>query len=1179
MEQTTRLCVRFLGSPDVSLGASIRFSYAKVLALLAFLVCEEGRQRRERLTYLLWPNHAEDTARANLRNALHALKKILGAHRVCGDRQYVWLSPDEGDYIDIALLRQAVTHSSLAATHQAAAMDLMLGYSGEFMANFTLPDAPDYMQWQDTQRLISHKHLLSLSEHLLCLPAVVSNKAQQIALMQKQTLIDPWNELFHLRLMQLLVDDGRTATALAHFDYVHGLFQRELDTQPSPEVQALVGRLRASTDLPSTAAPKGSPTQHEANPKTRLVTLLYVEIRCLAGDDAQKFQFLQQAREFVACETRRQGAHTCVTPDGSLMAYFGYPEYIPDAIQRAMRSADSIRKQAQALNVLLRLSLNHGPMMFSRNPHSPDALGLISNTTLRLVTCGRSGDILATASFVKKAPTLPELIPLQLPAEVSLDEQMQAYRLASMPKLTQRAASILIGRQQERARLKRLASRTQPSGLGAALLIGDAGCGKTRLVQWLMQSRDHSVPTLVFQCRQTCSETPYAPISAFIKEQCGIGTDDDLNTRTQKLSNWVGTAQLVLALPHRLMLGWLAGVPLPYESSLASPGARRNGLHDALHTMLGQLTQSQAVLVVVEDIHWADSSTTKVLEELVDSRQDGFLLLTARNPLDPNWLPQVPRIELGPLPPEQSRALIEALCCQTLGENEISKIIDSAQGNPLHIESFTLAQSAATANDTSLPSMEDYALRPVAQDGLLRSIALTASALGDEFSAVTLRSLFAGESDDRFYLALRALQQHGLIRPGLGNQYCFHHTVVRDILYANASRSELRHIHSAIQKNAQASALSMAHPPHWLARHASLAGDLPAAIGLLEEAAKLDLDLAAYAEAISHLQDACKLLERLPASTANDTRMLRLLLTEGNATVAIKGYGAAETRSVFGQVLARSKPQENAQEVFLALYGLWLGASSNGGYRHALRYVDKLQQHAHSAAPLYRLQTAYAYGNTHLWLGELTTARRYLEDAVTLYDTHLPAEMLQLFHEDTGVTSLALLAWVAWLQGDMSAAEQAQARALALARQLSHPYTLCFALACWLRLAVMKGEAELVHLHIGELLALAEKHAFTLWQAIAQVMQGWAICARPAQEAQVQGAIETMQRGLATTCAALPALEVTPLSIYADALFRLGRNQDCADLLDCALQRCLHWDDHYMEPELLRLRSRCESPV
>lgn len=1154
------------------MGNAVRFPYSKVFALLAYLLLEPGKQRRELLTDLLWPQPDEDTARANLRNAVHALKRLLGPERIESDREHICFKRLASDNIDTDILKLVVsgkTHLDTAET----VFGLLVGYEGELMPGFCLPDAPAYMEWLDIRRLACHRQLLALSEDFFQYFAENGNRTRQVALAQTQTLIDPWNESFHLRLIQLLAEDGRTATALAHYDYMRGIFRKELDIAPGHEVRKLISDLKASSSLDALKAEPDAALGRLtiSTTSTRPVALLYVEIRCLAPSDEDKFLFLQQARQRVADEVKRQGAHACITPDGSILAYFGYPDGLPNASQRALRTACNIRQRGDFADILLRFSLHYGPMLLCMELTCPDALGMMSDIVMKLAAGGRPGDILATAAFVNRISVL-DLAPLERPPAFYLHEGMAAYRIVNVPGSPATREPPLIGREQERLALQKHWAVARRGGFSALVVCGPPGCGKSRLARWMIGTMADPGQVIFLQCQQTASEVPFSAIAEAVRVKCGIHPGDDPQIRLLKLERLVNRRYPGLSLEYREMLGWLAGLPLKDEE--ITPSARRKRLHDTLLCMLAHLSGNGPVLIVVEDLHWADPSTLQFIEELLagSSPYPCLLLVTARPPKGDIWQPSLPRITPAPFTPEQSRNLVQSLLDTATDAPWIADIVASAQGNPLFIESLTYAHATAKHPAMHIPSLEESILAPIAHDGLLRSVALGAAALGEIFRIEMLRALFPEESNDRFYAALRALRQHGLFEEALGGEGRFHHALIRDTLYECATPNERRQMHRRIQTTTIALEPGLAErQPHWLAHHASQAGDLPTAVELFEQAACLDLTLAAHAEAVGHFQAARLHLERLPASRESDRRILRLLLGEGNAIVALRGYGAFETRAVFSQVLERGNPQEEPEEVFLALYGLWLGGSSHGGYRQALRYADKLQRMAEmTCSPLQRLQTAYAFGNTYLWLGELASSRQYLEEAIALYEACRPTNLFENFHEDTGVISLALLAWVAWLEGDTQAAEKAGSASLALARRLAHPYSLSFALACAARLAVIQGDIEVVAEHTSELLALADRHAFALWQGVGSVTQGWVQCAR----GQIEG-LACMDQGLAFISQALPALEATFLSMYADALFRLDRVTECADLVGYTMERCTFWQDHYMEAELLRLRSVC----
>jgi len=1153
--------VRLLRKTEIRLGEPLKFPYAKVLALLAYLLLETGRQNRALLTTLLWPEQDLNTARTNLRNAVHALRRLIGRARIGGDRHHVWFTATPGDCLDTDLLRQEQPHGD----GEQALCELVGGYSGELMAGFALPDVPEFMEWLDLKRLSSHRQVLAISERLF--QQCNGDSARRLALAQAQTTIDPWNEGFHLRFMQLLAEQGQATTALAHFDYLRGLFRQELDTLPCPEVRALASRLgSAITAVPARIAAPAFP----APTKTRPIALLYAEIRCLGAAGSEKLAALRQARRIAAETARRQGAHVCPTPDGSVLAFFGYPDGLPNACQRALRAACNLREHSAPADIQFRYALHQGAMLLDPDPNCPDALGTQSDIVVKLAAGARAGDILATNDFVRRINAL-DLAPLERSPEFYLHDGIEAWRIVNPLSGPVRREPPLIGCEHQRGELRRLWRAAQRGRLRAALLSGPPGCGKSRLARWLLGSLADPTQGVVLECQQNQSEAPFAPIAEAIKRKSGIHPGDDDEARRLKLRRWLDKRHPHLDEERRRMIAWLVGLPL--ESGELSPSSRRKCLRDALLAMLAHVAGQGPILVVIEDLHWADPSTLQLVEDLLTGGADlpCFLLLTARPPLADTWQPHLPRIVPEPLSPEQSRALVHACLPTPPQEQVMARIVADAGGNPLYLEALAQASVVGWPLDAPPSGLEDSLLLSISRNTQLRRIAQGAAALGEEFDLGLLRDLFPELSDDAFHAGLRGLERHGLMQRSSGSLGRFHHALIRDALYHSQTSDERRQTHRRIHATAAALLPDLAQrQPHWLAHHAARGGNLAGAIDLLERAAYNDLALAAHHEALRHFRSARELLERLPSSREHDRRVLRLLLAEGNATVALRGYGAAETRLVFSQVLERGDARDDEEEVFLALYGLWLGGSSNGGYQEALRYVDKLQRITETTrSPLHRLQTAYAYGNTHLWLGELAEARRHLEAAVAIYDAERPQELLDQFHEDTGVTSLSLLAWTRWLQGD-GAAAAAQARAIDLAERLGHPYSLAFAFACAGRLAVLRGEVEAVRRFADSLVALADRHDFTVWQGVAAVMQAWVRCT-----AGDASGIPLALRSLELIAQALPSLEVTILSMYVDGLYRLGELNACAERLDTALARCAYWHDHYVEAELLRLRALC----
>lgn len=1175
------LRIRLLDRVEVWQDGTVIFPYVKVQALLLYILLEPGRHPREKLAELLWPLPGLDAAKTNLRNAVHALRRLLGTLRIGSDRTHVWFNPAAHDGVDLARLERAAKPSSTSEEPLDALLELVNRYSGELMPGLGLPDAEGYMEWLDMRRLACHRQMLILIEQLFQRLDADVDGIRQVELARAQTRIDPWNEAFHLRLIQLLVQTGRQSMALAHYSYVRELFQRELDIAPGPALQALVDRIRpsAAPTFRSTEALVQAPPCSE---KIRPIALLYIEIRCLPPHDSGALSALRRARRQVGEVVGQFGALALNTPDGSVLAYFGYPEGLPNPCQRALRAALHLRERAQLPEVLLRQTLHQGPMLLNVDPRCPDALGLLSAIAIKLADSVRSGEILVTAPFARRLNLL-DLKQLDPAPAFHLCHGIEAYRLDAAVVPSRRKAPLL-GQERQRTALRNLWRGVRRGKLRAAVVGGPPGCGKSRLVESMVEGLADPNQAIVIECRQTFQDAPYAPLIEAIKRRCGIQGGDATPIRARKLARWLARSHPHLTGEPRRMIERLAGMPVQEDG--LSPTARRRLVRDAVLAMLAHLCGNGVLLVVVEDLHWADPSTLELIEVCLAgaAHLPWMLLVTARMPMADEWQPHLTRINPDPLTSEESRRLVHALSAEPLATENVARIVVEAAGNPLFIEALTQAHAGAQPADTIQHGqpygLAESLLETLTHHGLPRRIGQGAAALGETFEIGLLRALFDEVDDDRFHGALQILERHGLLQRPEPRQARFHHALIRDALYDSLSSDERRRLHGRIHGLMSARLTdAVERPLDWLARHAALAGDLLGAAKLYERAAQHVLGLAAHTEAVRHFQAARALVDRLPASLENDRHVMRLLLAEGNATVALRGYGAEQTRALFSQVLARSgdghAARHDEEERFLAHYGLWLGGSSHCGYREALRYVERLRHIAETTQnPVHQLQTAYAFGNTYLWLGELASARLHLEHAVALYERHSPANLLASYSEDTGVISLSLLSWVVWLQGDVDAAGRIRRRSLALAQRLEHPYSRCFALACAGRLGVIEGDIAYVREQVEVLLELASRHDFAIWLAVGAMLQAWVTCA----EGDPAG-IAMAEQSLALISSALPALEVTHMSMYVDALFRMGELKACAERLDATLARCAYWQDRYMEAELLRLRAVCAPAV
>jgi DNA-binding SARP family transcriptional activator len=260
------LILRLLGRQEVSCGRQLlRFRSRKELALVFYLATEGGLHPREKLAALLWPEAGEDQSRASLRNALYGLRKTLKGGtgqeylRAGHDSAAVGLDLGSGVELDLRLLDAAFAHPLAGAREgeirlvreelrAAAAV-----YRGEFLAGFSLDDAPDFEYWVSLERERWLRRSEAVFDRLSGLELGSGEVGAAVATAERWTHHAPASEAAYRRLMEAYFAAGNGAAALRAFEACRRVLQEGLGVEPSAETGALAARIRAEAFSGSTA--------------------------------------------------------------------------------------------------------------------------------------------------------------------------------------------------------------------------------------------------------------------------------------------------------------------------------------------------------------------------------------------------------------------------------------------------------------------------------------------------------------------------------------------------------------------------------------------------------------------------------------------------------------------------------------------------------------------------------------------------------------------------------------------------------------------------------------------------------------------------------------------------------------------------------------------------------------
>lgn len=445
-----------------------------------------------------------------------------------------------------------------------------------------------------------------------------------------------------------------------------------------------------------------------------------------------------------------------------------------------------------------------------------------------------------------------------------------------------------------------------------ALVAGEAGVGKSRLAQEIARiARDGGVRVLLGGCVELGGEgLPLAPLMDMLR---GVAR----SSTAEELDQCLGSARRALA---RL---------LPELDPGAGGGDAQEGSPtQLLEHVLGLITRlatERPLLIVVEDLHWADQSTLDLLAFLVQTlRELGVLLvltyrsdeLHRRHPLRPlvtTWerVRSVERLELERFTRDEVAEQLRAIRDTTPSAGFMDVVFERSQGNAFLVEEILAATDGGADPHDLPPSLRDVLLaRTETVSDAAQRILRTAATAGPSVEE-RLLEVVAGVEESQLYPALReAVEHHLLVVDDSGHGYAFRHALTRDALYDDMLPGERVRLHTAYGTALSSDptllgedgnvAATLAH--HWYA-----ALDLPRALTASLQAGRWAAAAFAPAEALRHLERALQIWARVPDAverTGVDWIALNILAADA-------AFGAGEPSrglSMLDQVLAQAGP-------------------------------------------------------------------------------------------------------------------------------------------------------------------------------------------------------------------------------------------------------------------------------
>ncbi len=434
----------------------------------------------------------------------------------------------------------------------------------------------------------------------------------------------------------------------------------------------------------------------------------------------------------------------------------------------------------------------------------------------------------------------------------------------------------LVGRDDELGRARRALglADADPSG-GLLLLAGDAGIGKTALVGAVLEGVRATQRALVLTGHCVGEAGADLPFLPFVEMFARLdGSDTEM------------VEELLRVHPHLVRL-----LPRRAEDATApGPGGEheRGRLLEAVHGALEWLARDRPVLVVVEDLHWADESSRDLLTLLFTRGFTGPVSVLAtyrsddlhrRHPLRSSlslWsrLTGLSRIDLEPLEDHEVADLVRALA--DLPQARVDEVVERAEGNAFFAEE--LASAAAQGVTTELADLSRLLLARVEPlDEETQEIVRVAAVVGRRVPQALLERVVGSPPHDLERLLRHAVEHH-VLEPLGADGYMFRHALLAEAVYDDLLPSQRLRIHRACSR-ALRDDPSVGTPAD-LARHALAAGEHEVAVGACLDAGRTALRVGGVAEALAHFE------RGLGLAPAEDARARDLLLGAVDAALA-----------------------------------------------------------------------------------------------------------------------------------------------------------------------------------------------------------------------------------------------------------------------------------------------------
>lgn len=729
----------------------------------------------------------------------------------------------------------------------------------------------------------------------------------------------------------------------------------------------------------------------------------------------------------------------------AVLAFFGAPSAHEDDPERAVRAGleivDGIQiyrqklKQERGLDFDVRVGINTGLVVVgsvgTQQRWEYTAMGDAINLAARMEQTARPGTVQISEFTYRLIASLVEVEPLGAIEVKGKEARVNAYRVLGFrtgnePIYLAEAQQPLVGRVPEMAALRDAVFRVT-SGQGQIVsLVGEAGLGKTRLIEALQHETarhagtEPDVSWMHIRSAAYASSRPYEQFRQHVQAESGIKETDSAAQVEHKLTHFLRYYDPELRSRAVRIYSLLFGGDDPDSGNTVLQGESfKRELFEIVYRLLEIRFKNQPSVIVFDDLQWVDAGSAELIVHLFQLvKETPVLFLCASRPEEQspavyvleharsNYSTAYKEINLAPLGETEGGELIDSLLHSrfpgaSLSQELRAQILQKAEGNPLYIREVvqSLLESGMLLQDRKARVEEDHLRIPDSLHALLvsrmdhlsepgRRTLQVASVIGRSFSAQVLERVLDEEVD--LPAQMETFQRLNLIVPlnGDGQEYRFRHALAHEAAYRSIITRQRKAYHRKVGEVFEAIAGRRPESQAALvAYHYEMAGD-ERAYHFYRLAAAQAVRFFAHADALKYFNKALPYARDLPGDL--------LKIHEGRAQVYFFQGLFAQARADYEQALelARQLGYE-ADETRLLAYLAWLLWSSGQG-EQSIALAREAEEKARALGdPLLAIRAAIVLSSALQNAGELIPAQKRLQTVLVHSRTQPESQSLQ----------------------------------------------------------------------------------------------------------------------------------------------------------------------------------------